>query len=83
MFSGIGGWEIFALLVIVLLIFGPKNLPRLAQSLGTSARELKKGMQGLTDDLTETPKKPNNDTPSNSAGQSDAEPVDDNEPKND
>ncbi|HOE98040.1 MAG TPA: twin-arginine translocase TatA/TatE family subunit [Candidatus Sumerlaeota bacterium] len=51
---GIGQTELIVLLVIVLLIFGPKNLPRLAQSIGRSARELKNGLNGITDDLKDS-----------------------------
>jgi len=38
---GIGPLEIIIVLFVVLLIFGPKRLPDLARSLGTSAREFK------------------------------------------
>lgn len=48
---GMGEW-IFVL-VIVLLLFGPKRLPSLAQSIGKSVRELKNGLSGLTEDLKE------------------------------
>jgi len=41
-------------LVVVLLLFGPKNLPKLAQSIGRSIRELKNGMNGLTEDIRDT-----------------------------
>jgi len=40
-------------LAIVMLLFGPKNLPKLSKSLGTSIRELKKGLHGLGDDENE------------------------------
>jgi sec-independent protein translocase protein TatA len=49
---GIGEWVV--VLVIVLIFFGPKNLPKLAQSIGKSVRELKNGLNGLGDDLKET-----------------------------
>lgn len=48
------GWDMIIVLVIVLLLFGPKNLPKLAQSIGKSVRELKNGLHGLTDDLKDT-----------------------------
>lgn len=48
---GLNHWEIVAVLVIVLLLFGPKNLPRLAQSLGRSVRELKNGLSGVGEEL--------------------------------
>lgn len=42
------------ILVLVLLLFGPKNLPKLANSLGRSVRELKNGLQNLGDDIRNT-----------------------------
>jgi len=42
----VGPLEIVILLVIVLLIFGPKRLPGLGQSLGRSMREFKDGITG-------------------------------------
>ena len=41
MFSGIGPTELIIVLVIVLLIFGPKRLPGLGRQLGSGMREFK------------------------------------------
>jgi sec-independent protein translocase protein TatA len=46
--------ELIIVLAIVLLLFGGKKLPELSKSLGTSMRELRKGM---TDSTSDTPKK--------------------------
>jgi sec-independent protein translocase protein TatA len=43
--SWIGPWEIGIVLVIVLLIFGPRKLPELGSSLGKSIRGFRKGMK--------------------------------------
>jgi len=43
MFAFLNGWEIVALLAIVLLLFGASRLPRLARGLGEGVREFKKG----------------------------------------
>ncbi len=43
--------EIIVILVIVLLLFGPKKLPELAKGIGQSVREFRKGTQGLKDEL--------------------------------
>jgi sec-independent protein translocase protein TatA len=48
--SWIGLPEILILLVIVLLIFGPKKLPELGRSLGRGMREFKDSITGNDDD---------------------------------
>jgi len=42
---GLGAPELIIILVIILVIFGGSQLPKLARSLGTSAKELRKGLQ--------------------------------------
>lgn len=46
MFSQLGPLEIIVVLVIVLLIFGPKRLPGLGKQLGTGMREFKDSITG-------------------------------------
>ena len=53
---GMGEWII--ILVILLVIFGPKRLPELGRSLGKGIKEFKKSTSELTEQLTaEEPKK--------------------------
>lgn len=40
----IGMTEILVVLIIVLILFGPKKLPQLARSIGESVREYRKGL---------------------------------------
>jgi sec-independent protein translocase protein TatA len=47
---GIGPLEIIIVLVIVLVIFGPKRLPGLGRSLGTGMREFKDSVTGKDED---------------------------------
>ncbi len=47
---GIGLPEIAIVLVIVLVIFGPKRLPDLGRSLGSGMREFKDSVTGGSDD---------------------------------
>ena len=42
----IGPWEIAILLVVVLLVFGPKRLPEMGRSLGRGMREFKNSVTG-------------------------------------
>jgi sec-independent protein translocase protein TatA len=46
----IGPVEIIIVLVIVLLIFGPKRLPELGRSMGKGMREFKDSITGKDDD---------------------------------
>jgi sec-independent protein translocase protein TatA len=50
--SWIGPWEIAIVLVIALLIFGPKKLPDLGSSLGRSIRGFKESMKEGQDELS-------------------------------
>lgn len=49
----IGPLEIIIVLVVVLLIFGPKRLPQLGRSLGGGMREFKDSVTGKTKDHDE------------------------------
>jgi sec-independent protein translocase protein TatA len=54
----IGGWELIAILIIVLLIFGGTKIPQLMKGLGQGISEFKKGMkdgdQVVNDDKKDT-----------------------------
>jgi len=52
---GIGPLEIVIVLVIVLIIFGPKRLPDLGRSMGKGMREFKQSVTGKDDDHEELP----------------------------
>lgn len=43
--------EILVILLVALLIFGPKKLPELGRSLGQSIREFKRGAQEIREEL--------------------------------
>jgi sec-independent protein translocase protein TatA len=47
---GIGPLELIIVLVIALVVFGPKRLPDLGRSLGTGMREFKDSITGSTKD---------------------------------
>jgi sec-independent protein translocase protein TatA len=46
MFSQIGPLEIVLVIVVLLVIFGPKRLPSLGKQLGTGMREFKDSISG-------------------------------------
>ncbi len=50
MFSQIGPMEIILVLVIALLVLGPKRLPEAGRSIGKGMREFKDSIAGITRD---------------------------------
>ncbi|MEV4420185.1 twin-arginine translocase TatA/TatE family subunit [Patulibacter sp. NPDC049589] len=54
---GIGPMEIVVVLVIALVVIGPKKLPGMAKSMGSGVREFRDSLSGDSDDRDETPAK--------------------------
>lgn len=53
MIGNIGPLEIIVVLVIALIVFGPKRLPELGRSLGKGIREFRGSVSGADDDEDE------------------------------
>jgi sec-independent protein translocase protein TatA len=51
-------WQIAIVLVIALIVFGPKRLPELGKSLGSGMREFKDSITGNHKDEDEDDEKP-------------------------
>ncbi len=49
MFGNLGGGEILLILVFILIFFGPKKIPEIAQGLGKGIREFKKATREIQD----------------------------------
>ena len=49
---GIGPMEIFVVLIIALVIFGPQKLPEMGRSLGKAIREFKSVGSEIQDEIT-------------------------------
>ena len=47
---GLGPTELIVILVIVLILFGPKRLPQLGKSLGKTMKAIREGVDGEGDD---------------------------------
>ncbi|MBN1350652.1 twin-arginine translocase TatA/TatE family subunit [candidate division KSB1 bacterium] len=45
-----GGWELVVIVFVILLLFGAKKLPELAQGLGKGIKEFKKATTETEDD---------------------------------
>ena len=52
----LGIWEILLLLLVLLLVFGPKRLPEMGRSLGRGMREFKDSVTGTSKDDDEPEK---------------------------
>jgi sec-independent protein translocase protein TatA len=50
MFGNVGPLEIIIVLIIALIVFGPKRLPELGRSLGKGIREFRGSVSGDSDD---------------------------------
>ena len=53
LFQNFGVWEILLLLLVLLLVFGPKRLPEMGRSMGRGMREFKDSLTGKGDDEDE------------------------------
>lgn len=51
-----GGSEWIIILAIILLLFGPTQLPKLAKTFGKSAKALKDGMEGKLEETDDAAK---------------------------
>jgi sec-independent protein translocase protein TatA len=49
-----GVWEVIIILVVVLVIFGPKRLPEMGRSLGKAIREFKTAGKEVQREFTES-----------------------------
>ncbi len=47
----VGGGELILILLVVLLLFGPKSLPDLARSVGKGLRHVRKAQEDLTQQI--------------------------------
>lgn len=50
MILGLGIPELLIIVVVVLIIFGPKNLPKLGSALGKTVKNVREGMEEGSDD---------------------------------
>jgi sec-independent protein translocase protein TatA len=60
---GFGPGEMMVVFVIVLLLFGPSQLPKLAKGLGSAMREFRKAQHEISDELNRDPAETRPDAP--------------------
>ena len=61
MFGNLGAGEILLIVLAVLVLFGAKKIPELAQGIGKGMREFKKAMREVEDDIKTIDKPENSD----------------------
>ena len=61
---GLGGTELLLVFVVILLVFGPSQIPKMAKGLGQAMREFRKAQREISDELkAEDPVKPDSAAP--------------------
>ena len=58
MILGMGPMELIIILIVVLVIFGPKNLPKIGSALGKTVKNVREGMEGDEDPKAEAKAEP-------------------------
>ena len=53
MFGSLGATEIILIIVAIILLFGAKKIPELAQGIGKGMKEFKKAVKEVEEDITE------------------------------
>ena len=48
---GMGGTELVIVFVVILLVFGPSQIPKMAKGVGQAMREFRKAQNELTDEI--------------------------------
>ncbi|MCZ7604138.1 MAG: twin-arginine translocase TatA/TatE family subunit [Melioribacteraceae bacterium] len=56
MFGSLGATEIILIVLAILILFGAKKIPELAQGIGKGMKEFKKAVRDVEDDIKTTDK---------------------------
>ncbi|HQT91059.1 MAG TPA: twin-arginine translocase TatA/TatE family subunit [Candidatus Kryptobacter bacterium] len=54
MFENIGFGELLIIIVVLIVFFGPKRIPDIAQSIGKGIREFKRAMKDVQDEVAKS-----------------------------
>ncbi|MFZ1729948.1 MAG: twin-arginine translocase TatA/TatE family subunit [Bacteroidota bacterium] len=52
MFGNVGGWEILIIIFLIVIFFGAKKIPELAQGLGKGIKEFRKAAKDIQEDIS-------------------------------
>jgi sec-independent protein translocase protein TatA len=61
MFGNLGAGEILIILLVILILFGSKKIPELAQGIGKGMKEFKKAINDVEDEIKNPDKKDSSD----------------------
>ncbi len=61
MFGNLGAGEIILIVLVILVLFGAKKIPELAQGIGKGMKEFKKALSDVQEDIKITDKKDSSD----------------------
>ncbi|MFH1196525.1 MAG: twin-arginine translocase TatA/TatE family subunit [bacterium] len=50
-FSNLGPWEIMIIVLVILLLFGAKKIPELAQGIGKGMKEFRKALKDVESEI--------------------------------
>jgi sec-independent protein translocase protein TatA len=54
LFDNIGGGELFVIVLVLFIFFGPKRLPEMGKNLGKAVREFRNALRSVKQDLDQT-----------------------------
>jgi sec-independent protein translocase protein TatA len=57
MFGNLGAGEIILIVLVILILFGSKKIPELAQGIGKGMKEFKKALNDVEEEIKTTDKK--------------------------
>ena len=60
---GLGGQEIGLVFLIILLVFGPSQIPKMARSIGQAMREFRKAQREIQDEINRPDAPPDDKQP--------------------
>ena len=63
MFENIGPVELIIIVIVIMLLFGAKRIPELAQGLGKGIREFKKSLKDVDDEIKKSGDDKKSDNP--------------------
>ncbi len=70
--GSLGGWEIFLIVLAVLVLFGAKKIPEMMRGMGQGVKEFKKAAREISEDTDDLAASPPPSKPAGSSGNSDS-----------